>query len=88
MPPDHTIPLRIWVAMHAPAAPGYFSHKRWSEKTIVPAPEMGKGWVTDKWIEKQESNLDREIRWRFEYADAVIKAYESGTNKEAVSKVP
>jgi len=60
--------LRAYFAAHAPDVPGDFQQRR---KTVVVDTGMGL-----KRIESGlESRLEWIVRWRLEYADAMIKAF-------------
>lgn len=67
------ITLRDYFAAHAPMAPIWFTSTIAKEKVeMVPDPVRGKGYVKSNTVVITESQLQREVRWRFAYADAML----------------
>lgn len=80
----HTIDLRNYFAAHAPTAPTWFTSTLPKEKVeMIPDPARGPGYVKSNRVELAETPLQREIRWRFAYADAMV----AGSNKPEASPV-
>ena len=67
------IALRDYFAAHAPMAPNWFTSTL-AKATVemIPDPERGKGYVKSNTVVIDESALQREVRWRFAYADAML----------------
>jgi hypothetical protein len=69
----NNIDLRDFFAAHAPMAPTWFTSTVPKEKTeMVPDPERGPGYVKSNSVVLVETPLQREVRWRFAYADAMV----------------
>lgn len=68
--------LRDYFASKAPPPPKSFERASWSEMKIVPAPEMGPGYVKEAWVTSHETDADYIARWNFTYADAMLRARE------------
>lgn len=67
------IALRDYFAAHAPMAPTWFTSTIAKGKVeMVPDPQRGPGYVKSNTVEITESQLQREVRWRFTYADAML----------------
>ena len=67
------ITLRDFFAAHAPMAPSWFTSTIIKSKTeMVPDPGRGAGYVKSNTVVIEESPLQREIRWRFVFADAML----------------
>ena len=67
------IALRDYFAAHAPMAPNWFTSKIAQAKVeMVPDLARGPGYVKSNTVELVESQLQREVRWRFTYADAML----------------
>ncbi len=67
------IALRDYFAAHAPMAPTWFTSKIPQGKVeMVPDPARGPGYVKSNTIVIDETQLQREARWRFAYADAMV----------------
>lgn len=67
------ITLRDYFAAHAPMAPTWFTSTLAKEKVeMVPDPQRGPGYVKSNTVVITESPLQREVRWRFAYADAML----------------
>jgi hypothetical protein len=65
--------LRDYFASHAPVVPAWFTST--IAKTMVemvPDPERGKGYVKSNTVVIEETPLQREVRWRFAFADAML----------------
>ena len=71
--PMSNIALRDYFAAHAPMAPTWFSSTLTQTKSeMVPDPARGAGYVKNNSVVIVESQLQREVRWRFAYADAML----------------
>jgi hypothetical protein len=69
------IALRDYFAAHAPMAPVWFTSTIAKAKVeMVPDPERGPGYVKRNTIVIDETALQREVRWRFAYADTMVIA--------------
>jgi hypothetical protein len=69
----NTIDLRNYFAAHAPMAPTWFTSTVAKEKVeMVPDLTRGPGYVKSNSVTIVETPLQREVRWRFAYADAMI----------------
>lgn len=67
------IALRDYFAAHAPMAPTWFTSVITKAKTeMVPDLARGAGYVKSNTVVIEESALQREVRWRFTYADAMV----------------
>jgi hypothetical protein len=67
------ISLRDYFAAHAPMAPNWFtSTLPKTNMEMIPDPERGKGYVKSNTVVIVETPLQREVRWRFSYADAMV----------------
>lgn len=74
--------LRDYFAAHAPECPSWFaySHYKTESKTFI--GEGGASGIPYGFVETKEfqvpiePNISRETRWRYEYADAMMKARE------------
>lgn len=68
-----TIALRDYFAAHAPMAPSWFTSTiARAAVQMVPDLARGPGYVKSNAIVLEESPLQREVRWRFTYADAML----------------
>lgn len=68
-----TIVLRDYFAAHAPMAPAWFTSTVPRAKVeMVPDPARGPGYVKSNAIVIEETPLQREVRWRYTYADAML----------------
>jgi len=69
------IPLRDFYAAHAPMAPNWFTSTIVQAKgEMVPDLARGAGYVKSNTVVISETALQREVRWRFVYADAMVAA--------------
>ena len=69
----NNIALRDFFAAHAPMAPAWFTSTVTKEKTeMVPDLARGAGYVKNNTVVIVETQLQREVRWRFAYADAMV----------------
>ncbi|MCX6951851.1 MAG: hypothetical protein NTV51_06755 [Verrucomicrobia bacterium] len=69
------IPLRDFYAAHAPMAPTWFTSTIVQTKgEMIPDLARGPGYVKSNTVVITESALQREVRWRFAYADAMVAA--------------
>jgi hypothetical protein len=69
----NNIALRDFFAAHAPMAPTWFTSVMPKGKTeMVPDPARGAGYVKTNTVVIDETALQREVRWRFVYADAML----------------
>jgi hypothetical protein len=67
------IPLRDYFAAHAPALPTWFTSTIAKAKVeMVPDLARGAGYVKSNSVVIEETPLQREVRWRFAYADAML----------------
>ena len=67
------IALRDYFAAHAPAVPTWFTSTIIKSKgELVPDPARGAGYVKSNTVVIEETPLQREVRWRFTYADAML----------------
>ena len=71
--PMTNIALRDYFAAHAPLVPNWFTSTLTKTKVeMVPDPSRGAGYVKSNTVVIEESPLQREVRWRFSYADAMV----------------
>ena len=69
----NNIELRDYFAAHAPSAPTWFSSTIRQEKSeMIPDPARGAGYVKTNTVVIEETPLQREVRWRYAYADAML----------------
>ena len=69
----NNIALRDYFAAHAPMAPTWFSSSIAKAKTeMIPDLARGAGYVKSNTVVIEETALQREVRWRFVYADAMV----------------
>jgi len=69
----NTIALRDFFAAHAPMAPVWFTSTITKAKQeLVPDLSRGPGYVKSNTVVIEETPLQREVRWRFAYADAMV----------------
>ena len=67
------IDLRDFFAAHAPAVPTWFTSTVAQTKSeMVPDLARGPGYVKNNTVVIVETQLQREVRWRFAYADAMV----------------
>ena len=67
------ISLRDYFAAHTPMAPNWFtSTLPKTNMEMIPDPERGKGYVNSNTVVIVETPLQREVRWRFSYAEAMV----------------
>lgn len=67
--------LRDYFAAHAPPAPTWFTSKITKAKEeMIPDLARGPGYVKSNAVVIEETALQREVRWRFVYADAMVAA--------------
>ena len=74
---EYGMDLRDYFAAHAPEVPVHFPLKRWYEQVIDESIRDGQKWYSTKQVERKESWFEHQIRWRYEYADAMMKAREA-----------
>lgn len=68
-----TIALRDYFAAHAPMAPVWFTSTIAKAKVeMIPDLARGPGYVKSNTVVIEETPLQREVRWRFAYADAML----------------
>lgn len=65
--------LRDYLAVRAPEVPVQFERKNWREREIR---EHSPGRFTEVEVTKYEPPEDRQARWSYVYADAMLKARE------------
>lgn len=64
---------RDYFAAHAPMAPAWFTSTIAKAKVeMIPDPVRGHGYVKSNTVVIEESPLQREVRWRFVFADAMV----------------
>jgi hypothetical protein len=69
----NNIDLRNYFAAHAPATPTWFTSTVSKEKVeMVPDLARGPGYVKSNSVVIAETPLQRDVRWRFAYADAMM----------------
>jgi hypothetical protein len=69
----NNIALRDYFAAHAPLAPNWFTSTITKAKSeMIPDLARGAGYVKSNTVVIEESPLQREVRWRFAYADAMV----------------
>jgi hypothetical protein len=69
----NNIAQRDFFAAHAPMAPNWFTSKITKAKEeMIPDLARGPGYVKSNTVIVEESPLQREVRWRFAYADAMV----------------
>ena len=67
------IALRDYFAAHAPMMPNWFTSTVAKAKVeMIPDPARGSGYVKSNTVVIEETPLQREVRWRFAYADAMV----------------
>jgi len=67
------IALRDYFAAHAPMVPAWFTSTITKAKVeLVPDLARGPGYVKSNTVVIDETPLQREVRWRFAYADAML----------------
>ena len=67
------IALRDYFAAHAPAIPSWFTSTIAKAKgEMIPDLARGAGYVKSNTVVLDETPLQREVRWRFAYADAMV----------------
>jgi hypothetical protein len=67
------IELRDYFAAHAPTAPTWFTSTVARAKVeMIPDLARGPGYVKSNTVVIDETPLQREVRWRFAYADAML----------------
>ncbi len=71
----NNIALRDYFAAHAPMAPTWFTSTVTKAKAeMIPDLARGPGYVKSNTVVIAETQLEREVRWRFVYADAMLLA--------------
>jgi hypothetical protein len=69
----NNITLRDYFAARAPMAPTWFTSTVTKAKAeMVPDLARGPGYVKSNTVVIEESPLEREVRWRFAFADAML----------------
>lgn len=70
----NNIALRDYFAAHAPLAPNWFTSTITKAKAeMIPDLARGAGYVKSNTVVIEETPLQREVRWRFTYADAMVQ---------------
>lgn len=67
--------LRDYFAAHAPEMTWWFiesQRKTWYTREVVPAPELGLGYVKHEKVKHTETDEELWFRWRLYYADAML----------------
>ena len=69
----NNISLRDYFATHAPPVPSWFTSTIAKAKVeMIPDPARGPGYVKSNTVVIEETPLQREVRWRYAYADAML----------------
>lgn len=69
----NNLALRDYFAAHAPMAPTWFTSTIAKAKVeMVPDLARGAGYVKSNTVVIDETPLQREVRWRYIYADAML----------------
>ena len=68
------IEVRDYFAANAPDKPGWFEKKYTTKQEIRESWKDGRKWYTPETVKVYEDTIDWETRWRYYYADAMIKA--------------
>jgi hypothetical protein len=69
----NNITLRDYFAAHAPMAPTWFTSTVTKAKAeMIPDLARGPGYVKSNTVVIEESPLEREVRWRFVFADTML----------------
>ncbi|HUR58436.1 MAG TPA: hypothetical protein VM029_12040, partial [Opitutaceae bacterium] len=69
----NNISLRDYFAAHAPAVPSWFTSTVAKGKVeMIPDLARGPGYVKSNTVVIEETPLQREVRWRYYYADAML----------------
>jgi len=69
----NNITLRDFFATHAPVVPNWFTSTIAKAKVeMIPDLARGPGYVKSNTVVIEETPLQREVRWRFAYADAML----------------
>ena len=71
---NQRIELRDFFAANAPARPPSFERLKSYREEIVTTRKDGQNWYQPHTYEVLEEMIDWETRWRYYYADAMIKA--------------
>lgn len=67
------IALRDYFAAHAPVVPNWFTSTIAKTKVeMIPDLARGPGYVKSNSVVIEETPLQREVRWRFVFADAML----------------
>jgi hypothetical protein len=67
------IALRDYFAAHAPVVPNWFTSTIAKTKAeMIPDLARGPGYVKSNSVVIEETPLQREVRWRFVFADAML----------------
>jgi hypothetical protein len=67
------IALRDYFAAHAPMVPNWFTSTIAKTKVeMIPDLARGPGYVKSNSVVIEETPLQREVRWRFVFADAML----------------
>ncbi len=67
------ITLRDYFAATAPGVPAWFTSTIAKQKVeMIPDLARGPGYVKSNTVVIEETPLQREVRWRFAYADAML----------------
>ena len=74
--PSEGMDLRDYFASHAPEMPSWFERKSWTKQEVMQTVKDGKNWYEPHTYTEKEPVMDWFIRWRYAYADAMMKARE------------
>ncbi len=67
------IALRDYFAAHAPMTPNWFTSTVAKGKVeLIPDLARGPGYVKSNTVVIEETPLQRDVRWRYVYADAML----------------
>ena len=76
----NNIALRDYFAAHAPIVPTWFTSVIVKAKAeMIPDLARGPGYVKSNTVVIEETPLQREVRWRYAYADAMLVGSTSTT---------
>lgn len=63
-----------YFAAHAPDIPDWFLLRKWKEEVTTTDPKTG--FVSKQTVFKIESRMEHLVRWRMEYATAMVQSLE------------
>ena len=68
------IEVRDYFAAHAPDKPGWFEKTYTTKQELREGLRDGKKYYQPHTVREYEDTIDWETRWRYHYADAMMKA--------------